>query len=211
MMLTKTVWLVAALAAGGAVAVFLAADHSFVPGVEDVKDPLGRPPALSEEVIFSASEFDRISGILVPKHADLAERIAVLNDVSSELATVTDRASRLPGFAASVNDKTGEVVAVSQPLPGLIRGVADQSDEGIAAVGRLDSSVAGVTTELEEVLAAQESIHEDLQALGPTAAAIAEELADIEESSKRLKPVAPVLSSDLLDTVDTVDALDTTE
>lgn len=201
--MTKKAWLTFVLVAGLGSAVLLSVHNSFKPGVEDVKDPLGRPSALSLEVIHSASEFDRISADLVPKHGTLAQRIRKLDVVTGDLETVVGAAGELPGKAASVNADTTTVSEVAGPLPILITNVTDRAVQAAPVVGNLGRSVDAVTTQLVAIQGQLDGALTDLTALGPRATTIVALLRQIQRESEKIKPLAPILNglSGPLDTV----------
>lgn len=193
--MTGRVWLLVVLVLGLGGAVSLSAANSFTPGVEDVKDPLGRPSSLAESVIFSASEFERITSDLVPKHGTLSQRIQRLGAVADNLAVVVDDAGTLPGASERVNGDTATVNRVAVGLPGLIRSVTERAVQATPVVGDLGESVAGVTTELENVQTQLDGAFGDLAALGPRADTIVGLLADIQTQSARVRSLGPLLSA----------------
>lgn len=193
--MTKKAWLVFVLIVGLGGAVFLSVTNSFTPGLEDVKDPLGRPSALSKEVIHSASEFERITGVLVPKHGSLSHRIQRLTTVADDLDVVVDQAGHLPGKSASVNRDTSTVSEVAVPLPGLIQHITRRAVEAGPVVGDLGSSVSGVTTQIDAVGLQLTGAFEDLAALGPRARTIVDVLAQIEAESEKVRRIMPVLNA----------------
>lgn len=193
--MTKKTWGLFVLVAGLGVAVLLSMSNAFVPAVADIKDPLGRPSALSLEVIHSASEFDRLTSVLVPKHGKLAVRIQTLNTVATDLDILVDNAGDLTGKAKSVNAHTVSVRSTATPLPGLINRVTGRAQEAAPVVGNLGSAVSSVTGQLRAINGGLAGIYGDLSALGPRADTIAHLLADIENESKRVKPLAPVLAT----------------
>ncbi|GAA5117554.1 hypothetical protein [Haloechinothrix salitolerans] len=201
MLLAKKTWWVVTLVLTGAVAGTIAVTTAFVPGVDDIKDPLGRPSGLAKEVIFSASEFDRLTGILVPKHSELSERIGVLNGVATELAAVVDEAGTLAPVSAQINSDTDDVVNIADPLPRRIGDVTERAEQANATVSALGQSVGSVTYELRRVLAAQKVVYGSLQTLGPRAEEIRKTLQEIEKSSEHVAPFSPLIQ--LLSEVDT--------
>ncbi|WP_182378921.1 hypothetical protein [Nocardioides sp. WS12] len=192
--MTKKAWLLFVLVVGLGGAVFLSGSNAFKPGVDDVKDPLGRPSALSLEVIHSASEFERITGVLVPKHGTLSQRIQRLNGVADNLDIVVDDAGKLTGKSITVNEGTTKVNDIALPLPGLIASVTGRAVEAAPVVGDLGKSVSGVTTELEAVQTQLNGAFRDLAKLGPRATTIVDLLAQIQAASVKVKPLAPLLA-----------------
>lgn len=186
-------WLTFVLVVGLGGAVLLSAANSFVPGVQDVKDPLGRPSALSKEVIHSASEFQRITGILVPKHDWLSQKIQKLGTVSDDLSTVVGQAGQLPGAAITVNGDTTTVSKVAVPLPGLIGHITSRAQEAGPVVNDLGASVDGVATQISAVNGQLGGALADLATLGPRARTIVGLLAQIQDESVKVKVAAPLL------------------
>jgi hypothetical protein len=193
--MTKKIWLLFVLVVGVGTAVGLAAANAFVPTVADVKDPLGRPSSLSLEVIHSASEFDRLTFILVPKHRDLSGRIQTLTAVAADLDTLVGEAGGLSGKAISVNAFTTSVNSTAGPLPGLIAGVAARAHQAAPVVGNLGTAVSSVAGQLQAINGGLADIYGDLAALGPRATTINNLLAQIQEESQRIRSLGPVLSS----------------
>ncbi len=193
MMMTKKLWLLTVLFVGGTMSTGVAVSNRFVPSMEDVADPLGRPSALALELIHSSSELERITGILVPKHADLRGRIGVLNGVSDDLDAVAGSADSLDDLTMSANSGAARVGAVSIPLPGLIGNVTARSTQAVSAVDRLHGAAGSISAQLEQVVAQEQAIYRSLQQLGPRARSIAAVLANIEQDTSRLKTAGPVL------------------
>jgi len=193
--MTKKTWGLFVLVVGLGTAVLMSVVNSFAPGVEDVKDPLGRPSALSLEVIHSASEFDRLSAGLTPKHRDLAGRVQTLNTVATSLEGLVGEAGSLSGKAESVNAGTVSVRSSATPLPGLIRKVSGRAREATPVVNDLGSAVSSVTGQLESVNGGLTGIYGDLAALGPRATRIVQLLHQIEEESRRVRALGPLLST----------------
>lgn len=194
-MVRRSVWWTLVLVAGLGGAVALALAFRFVPVVDDVVDPLGRPSALADSVVFSAGEFDRISGVLVPKHRELTERLDVLRTVADSLDRVVDTAGGLPPLAAAANDGTGHVVAVARPLPDLVGQITGRAKEATGAASDLRETVVDLTGGLQRVGDGLGTIHTTLQTLGPRGRDIAEVLARIEQESGRIAPLGPVLGA----------------
>jgi methyl-accepting chemotaxis protein len=193
MMITKRVWLIGVLVVGAGLSVGVATANSFVPHVEDVKDPLGRPSALAKQVIHSASEFDRISAVLEPKHSDLSNRIAVLNGVSDNLGTLVDRSGKLAPLMTKATSGTSQVITFSGPLPKLIGNVTNRSNQAVSTADQLNSAVGGVTDQLEAIVGQERSIDQNLTTLGPKASKIASTLDEIESTASHVRSVAPIL------------------
>lgn len=176
-------------------AVLLSVSNSFKPRLTDVADPLGRPSALAKEVIHSASEFQRITGILVPKHSSLSQRIQRLGTVADDLGTVVNQAGRLPGTSETVNHDTSAVSGVAAPLPGLIDHVTSRARQATPVVGDLGASVTGVTTQIDAVHTQLTGAFTDLAALGPRARTIVALLAQIQAESVKVRPIMPLLQA----------------
>lgn len=190
----KKTWGLFVLIVGLGTAVLLSVSNAFVPTVADVEDPLGRPSALSLEVIHSASEFDRLAGALVPKHGDLSQRIQTLNIVADDLDTLVGKAGGLPQKATSVNAHTRTVRSTAQPLPDLIADVTGRARQANPVVGGLGNAISGVTVHLEAITGGLIGIYSDLAALGPRATTINELLAKIQDESRRVRAFGPALT-----------------
>jgi hypothetical protein len=192
--ITKKAWLGVVLGLGVAPAVLLCAVNGFLPGLDDVVDPLGRPSQLSLEVIDSADQFDTLTGILVPKHAQLAGDIQTLGPLANDLEGLTDKAGELTGQAKTLNSSTGDVSAIAGPLPDLVANVTGRANQAGPTVAGLSTAVGSVTTQLEAVNDGLTTIEGTLGALGPKATAIAATLANVQEEARHVQEMGPLLA-----------------
>ncbi|UZG60289.1 hypothetical protein [Rhodococcus opacus] len=193
-MVTKKAWFGVVLALGVAPTVLLCAVNGFVPGVDDVIDPLGRPSQLSLEVIDSAGQFDTLTAILVPKHAQLASDIQALNPLATDLEGLTDKAGELSGQTKTLNASTGGVSTIAAPLPDLVANVTGRANQASPTVAGLSTAVGSVTTQLEAIYQGLTTIEGSLGALGPKATAIAATLSNIEEEARHVQEFGPLLA-----------------
>ncbi|WP_262365861.1 hypothetical protein [Gordonia sp. OPL2] len=168
--------------------------NRFIPGVNDLKDPLGRPSDLSNDIIYSASQFDVITGELDPKHKDLSQSIQVLTLVAGDLRKLTDAAGRLSGLAISVNDSTTGVSGIAGGLPAKIQQLTQRSDTAGPTVLTLAGSIQAVTDQLETVNVNLKTVGSTLATLGPRADSIAAVLATIEEEAAHVAELGPLLA-----------------
>jgi ABC-type transporter Mla subunit MlaD len=194
-MIARRTWLVFVGVLGLGGALVFALIFRYVPVVNDVTDPLGRPSTLANSVIYSSSQFDEISGVLVPKHAELTSRIAVLDTVADSLDGVVDEAGDLTPLAVQVNNGTDQVVGVAVPLPNLVGQITDRSKQATGAVGDLHGTIVDLTGGLQRVGDRLGTIHGTLGQLGPKADNITAVLAQIDDESKRIAPLGPVLGA----------------
>jgi hypothetical protein len=192
--MTRKAWTGFVVLVGLGLAVLLCTTNSFAPGLTDLKDPLGRPSALSKEVIHSASEFDRITATLVPKHDDLSQRVTTLTLVSDNLGTLVGDAGGLSTSSTEVNDGTRRVRQVAKPLPPLIASVTSRAVEATPVVGRLGNAVGGVTIQLRAIEGGLGSIYTNLAQLGPRATTISGLLVQIQGDSERVRALGPLTS-----------------
>lgn len=193
-MITKKAWFGVVLGLGVAPAVLLCGFNGFVPGLEDIADPLGRPSQLSLEVIDSAGQFDTLTAILIPKHARLAADIQVLGPLADDLESLTDKAGELSGQAKILNSSTHDVSIIAGPLPDLVANVTGRADQASPTVAGLATAVGSVTTQLEAINTGLTTIEGTLGVLGPKAAAIAATLATVEEEARHVQAVGPLLA-----------------
>lgn len=193
-MITKKAWLGVVLGLGVAPAVLLCAVNGFLPGLDDVVDPLGRPSQLSLEVIDSAGQFDTLTGILVPKHAQLSGDIQTLGPLADDLEGLTDKAGELTGQAKTLNSSTGDVSTIAGPLPDLVANVTGRANQAAPTVAGLSTAVGSVTTQLEAVNDGLITVGGTLSTLGPKATAIAATLANVEEEARHVQELGPVLA-----------------
>ncbi|MFC9840785.1 hypothetical protein ACFVKB_44585 [Rhodococcus sp. NPDC127530] len=193
-MITKKAWLGVVLGLGLAPAVLLCAVNGFLPGLDDVVDPLGRPSQLSLEVIDSAGQFDTLTSILVPKHARLASDIQALDPLAHDLEGLTTKAGELTGQAKTLNASTGTVSTIASPLPDLVANVTDRANQASPTVAGLSTAVGSVTTQLEAINQGLTTIEGTLGTLGPKATAIAATLANVEEEARHIQELGPLLA-----------------
>lgn len=193
-MVTKKAWLGVVLGFGVAPAVLLCAVNGFVPGLDDLVDPLGRPSQLSLEVIDSADQFDTLTAILVPKHAQLAGDIQALGPLADDLEGLTDKAGELSGQAKTLNSSTRDVSVIAGPLPDLVANVTGRADQASPTVAGLSTAVGSVTTQLEAINTGLTTIEGTLGALGPKASAIAATLSNVEEEARHVQAFGPLLA-----------------
>ncbi|WCT06039.1 hypothetical protein [Rhodococcus qingshengii] len=187
-------WLAVVAVFGLVPAVSLCVLNGFVPQPRDLADPLGRPSALSNELITSAHQLDLITAELAPKHGELADTIGGLGPLSRSLTSLAGEAGALPGHAGAVNWSASNVVGISRPLPGLIDTVVASSRRANPMVGGLAGAIDGVSTELAAVDTQMVSVQTTLRALGPRADNLAATLATIEEEASRVRALGPLLS-----------------
>ncbi|MCZ4587569.1 hypothetical protein O4328_28440 [Rhodococcus opacus] len=193
-MISKKQWVTVVLAVGAAPALILCAVNGFVPGLDDLKDPLGRPSALSQELITSAGQLDELTSIFVPKHAQLSADIQALTPLADDLETLTTKAGELPGKSITVNDSTRDVSTIAGPLPDLIAAVTAHSDQAAPTVGGLSTAVGSVTTQLQGIEQNLGTVQGTLGELGPRGSAIASTLANIEEEARHVQAFGPLLA-----------------
>lgn len=168
--------------------------YKFVPKWENLKDPLGSPSQLSDEIIYSASQFDAITSRLDPKHQRLSESIQVLRTVDTNLAKLTGDAGRLPGLAITLNQSTSAVVDITAVLPSKIELLTKRSNTTGPAVTGLSNSIDGVTTQLELINTRLQTVGTSLATLGPRANGIARTLSHIEEEAAHVQELGPLLA-----------------
>lgn len=193
-MIARKAWYLTVAIFGLVPAVVLCLVYGFIPGVNDVKDPLGSPSKLSDEIVDSAHQFDVYTAGLVPKHKTLSENIQVLNPVSINLKELTDSAGKLSGQAKSLNASTADVTRIASPLPGLIQTVTERSDEAAPTVAGLSTAVGSVTTQLENINDGLVTAQGSLGALGPRAHGIAKTLATVQEEAAHVRELGPLLA-----------------
>lgn len=193
-MITKKTWTALVLAGGGGAALALSVLNGFVPGWEDVRDPLGRPSALSLELIDSADRLDTLTSIFVPKHARLAQDMQVLSPVADNLTGLTDTAAALPQHSAAVNSSTAQVSAVAAPLPDLVAAVTGRAEQAGPTVAGLSVAVGSVARQLEAIHQNLSVVQATLGELGPRGATIAATLANIEEEARHVQEFGPLLA-----------------
>ena len=193
-MISKKAWSLVVLVLGVVPAVVLCALNGFFPALRDVSDPLGRPSALSLELIDSAGQFDSLSALLLPKHAQLATDIQTLTPLADDLEGLTTKAGELSGLAKTVNASTSSVGATAQPLPDLVASVTARADQASPTVAGLSTAVGSVTTQLEGIHQGLTTVGGSLGELGPKASAIAATLSVIREEAAHVQEFGPLLA-----------------
>lgn len=193
-MISKKRWIAVVLAVGAGPALILCTFNGFVPGLEDVRDPLGRPATLSQELIGSAGQLDELTAIFVPKHAQLAIDIQALTPLANDLEGLTNKAGELPGHSTSVNSSTKDVSNVAAPLPDLVANVTGHANQASPTVEGLATAVGSVTTQLESIEQNLSTVQGALGELGPRGSAIATTLANIEEEARHVQEFGPLLA-----------------
>jgi hypothetical protein len=193
-MISKKRWIAVVLVLGIGPALALCLLNGFVPGPDDVSDPLGRPSALSQELITSAGQLEELASIFVPKHAQLAVDIQALTPLANDLEGLTNKAGELPGQTTSVNSSTKDVSTIAAPLPDLLATVTGRANEASPTVAGLATAVGSVTTQLESIEQNLTTIQGTLSELGPRGSAIAATLANIEEEARHVQEFGPLLA-----------------
>ncbi|MFI6996543.1 hypothetical protein [Nocardia sp. NPDC050175] len=193
-MITGRVFLLTVLLVGVVPAVILALVNGFVPAPRDVRDPLGRPSTLSNELIDSAGQFDTLTASLMPKHAQLASGAQAFVPLSSDVQQLTDKAGEFSGLAIGLGKSTSTVVSLAGPLPDLLNHVAGRVDQASPTVAALSTSVGSVTTQLESVHHGLLTIQLTLGTLGTKAATLAATLATIQEEASHVSEFGPLLA-----------------
>ncbi|OUS81344.1 hypothetical protein JWS13_12625 [Rhodococcus pseudokoreensis] len=193
-MISKKAWSLVVLVLGVVPAVVLCALNGFFPSLRDVSDPLGRPSALSLELIDSAGQFDSLSALLLPKHAQLATDIQTLTPLANDLEGLTTKAGELSGLAKTVNASTSSVGATALPLPDLVASVTSRADQASPTVAGLSTAVGSVTTQLEGINQGLTTVGGSLGELGPKASAIATTLSVIREEAAHVQEFGPLLA-----------------
>ncbi|MFI6362121.1 hypothetical protein ACIBG0_05160 [Nocardia sp. NPDC050630] len=192
-MVSKRTFTSVVLAAGAVPALSLCVVNGFLPSFRDVSDPLGRPSALSEQVIDSAQQLDTLTAGLEPKHARLAVDIQALGPLSSELGLLAGRSAELSPLATTLSGDAGKVARIAAPLPDAVAGVTGRAAEAGTAVDGLSTAVGSVTTELQGIHGALATIQSTLRALGPKGAGLASTLAAIQEEAAHVREFGPLL------------------
>ncbi|MFD7008037.1 hypothetical protein [Rhodococcus jostii] len=193
-MISKKRWIAVVVALGLGPALALCILNGFVPGVEDVRDPLGRPATLSQELIVSAGQLDELTAIFVPKHQQLSYDIQALTPLANDLEGLTNKAGELPGQSTSVNSSTRDVSTIAAPLPDLVATVTGRANEASPTVAGLATAVGSVTTQLESIEQNLTTVQGTLGELGPRGSAIAATLANIEEEARHVQEFGPLLA-----------------
>ncbi|MGQ0615443.1 MAG: hypothetical protein ACT4PW_00375 [Acidimicrobiia bacterium] len=200
MMFRRATWALIFVGLTVVLAVTIGLAQGFYPRIEDLKDPLGRPTDLANSVIFSASEFDRLTGIILPDQVELRKKITVLIGVANDLDVLVDTAGQLDDLAVEINDDTGGVIGVARQLPPLIARVTGRANQGANSVTNLNAAVEGANTQFQAVGDQIRAILPNLQALEGRASNIAAVLAQLEQEAAAVGPLAPALGllNDLL-------------
>ncbi|QQM52983.1 hypothetical protein [Rhodococcus pyridinivorans] len=193
-MITAKQFVGVVLGVGALPAVALCVTNGFLPTMTDLQDPLGRPAALSQELIVSAGQLDKLASVFVPKHAQLAVDIQALVPLADDLEVLTDTAARLPDGALAVNESTRQVGTIAKPLPELVANVTGRADQAAPTVAGLATAVSSVTTELEAIDINLVSVQGALGELGPRARTIASTLSNIEEEARHVQVFGPLLA-----------------
>lgn len=194
MNISKKAFTSTVLLCGVAPAVAMCVMHGFLPGLQDVVDPLGRPSRLSNELIDSAGQFDTLTATLVPKHARLASGAQALTPLSDDLAKLTDKAGELSGHAIGLNADTASVITISGPLPGLLTQVTNRADQASPTVSGLSSSVDSVTAQLQAINGGLAGIKDTLSEVGGKGSKIAATLANVQEEAAHVREFGPLLA-----------------
>ncbi|QHE71367.1 hypothetical protein [Rhodococcus sp. WAY2] len=182
------------LVLGVAPAIGLCAINGFFPTFRDISDPLGRPSALSVQIIDSAQRLDELTVELEPKHARLAADIQVLGPMSNDLAVLVGRSVELSPLSATLRDNASKVADISAPLPNVVTNVTARSDEAGATVDGLSTAVGSVATELQGIHDGLTTMQLTLLALGPKMSGIASTLATIQEEAAHVREFGPLLA-----------------
>ena len=194
-MITIRTWIISVLAATGLLSVGYSAQHHFVPTSEDIKDPLGRPSALSLELIDSSSRLDALTAEMVPKHAKLAGGMAEMNYIADDLSVLVDDAGQLPVATAGLVTSTGEVVSHARPLPDQLAEVTDNTKAAPSKTKALGRAVDGVTGELRRIDHNLRALSTALEPLQGQTDQIAAVLKKVEAETSRLAPLMALLRS----------------
>nr|WP_271208852.1 hypothetical protein [Rhodococcus wratislaviensis]GLK33207.1 hypothetical protein GCM10017611_00490 [Rhodococcus wratislaviensis] len=185
---------VVVLALGAAPALGLCVVNGFVPTVSDISDPLGRPSALSLQVIDSAEQLDELAAELEPKHARLATDIQVLGPMTNDLAVLAGRSVELSPLTAALTGNASTVAGIAAPLPDVVASVTARSDEAGSTVDGLSTAVGSVGAELQGIHDGLSTMQVTLQALGPKTSGIASTLATIQEEAAHVREFGPFLA-----------------
>ncbi|GAB6919828.1 hypothetical protein JCM9803A_02780 [Rhodococcus erythropolis] len=194
MKVSRRVFTVVVLAVGAAPALTLCVANGFFPAFRDINDPLGRPSALSQQVIASAERLDKLAAELEPKHAQLAIDIQALQPLSDDLGVLADRSVELSPLAAALTNNASNISEIAAPLPDGVADITARVDEADSTVTGLVTAVGSVSTELQHIRGGLTTMQSTLQALGPTASGIAETLATIEEEASHVQVFGPLLA-----------------
>ncbi|TQC49654.1 hypothetical protein EEB14_08470 [Rhodococcus sp. WS4] len=193
-MISRTKWAAIVLIVGGGPALVLCVLNGFVPGLDDVRDPLGRPSTLSQELIVSASQLDELTSEIVPKHSQFSEDIQVLIPLADDLEDLTNRSAEMSGQTVSVNASTQNVTTIVAPLPDLVVKITGRAEQTGSTVANLATAVGSVTTQLETINQNLTAVQGTLGELGPRGSAIAASLANIEQEARHVQAFGPLLA-----------------
>ncbi|MDF3281089.1 hypothetical protein [Gordonia sp. N1V] len=193
-MVSTRVWLVTLGVIALVPILVLCVVNRFIPTGTDLKDPLGRPSDLSNQIIYSAYQFDVITARLDPKHQELSQSIQVLETVATDLAKLTDAAGRLTGLAGTVNESTSGVIGIAGGLPEKIQTITVRSDTAAPTVLTLAGAIQAVTNQLAAVNGGLQTVGSSLATLGPRAHSIAQTLSYIEEEAAHVRELGPLLA-----------------
>ncbi|MBY8862001.1 hypothetical protein K7711_36380 [Nocardia sp. CA2R105] len=194
MKISKGAFASTVLVCGVAPAVVMCVVNGFLPEFRDVVDPLGRPSQLSNELIDSAGQFDTLTSILVPKHAQLAAGVQELTPLSNDLTALTDKAGELSGHAIGLNADTATDVGIAEPLPGLLAKVTQRSDQASPTVAALTDSVGSVATQLQNIDGGLVAITATLGEVGVKSGNISSTLANVKEEAEHVREFGPLLA-----------------
>ncbi|AZG46817.1 hypothetical protein [Gordonia insulae] len=190
---TRT-WIGIVVCLGLIPAVVLCLIHGFIPQWRDLSDPLGRPSTLSNELIVSADQLDKLTAEMAPKHATLSVTIQDISPLARSLTELTTLAAQLPDSARTVNAATTSVAGTARPLPDMISDLVANSGQASTTVGNMTGAVSGVTARLDDVDSQMSSVQTTLKTLGPKATTISKTLNTIEEEAARVAALGPLLA-----------------
>lgn len=193
MMLSRTRWSLLVAILGGGLSVVTALVHGFVPTGADLADPLGRPAELTDSVVRSTAEIDRLSELVLGDHTTIAGQAATVVDMAGHLDGLADQAALLGPLSRDARAGTTGVVTSATPLPDLLARVTGRSEQATGVAARLGAAVDDVTGRLRDIGEGIGDINRDLGPLAPRAAAIAAVLGRIERETAPLRPLGPVL------------------
>lgn len=106
---------------------------------------------LSNKVIHSANEFDRISAELVPKHQQLANEIGVLVTVANDLDTLVNQAGNLPVLAHQINQGTAHDIQLANGIPALVGNVIARVNGVNSPLSALNDTIATDGTMINQI------------------------------------------------------------
>lgn len=193
MMLSRTRWSLLVAVLGGGLSVVTALVHGFVPTGADLADPLGRPAELTDSVVRSTAEIDRISELVLGDHTTIAGQAATVVDMADNLDALADQAALLGPLSRDARTGTSGVVTSAAPLPDLLGRITGRSEQATGVAGRLCAAVEDVTGRLTDIGDGISDINRHLGPLAPKAADIATVLGRIERETAPLRPLGPLL------------------